>query len=232
MKRRLALGAICLALALISVGCARRGPTIEMGPDAEITHDGLHRIDRTRRLQRVWVKPDLDLRSYSKLRPIDAGVHYRRPPNEHRGEWPLNEAQTTFVREGLRNAMQRELERQGDWEFVTESGPDVLVIRGAIIDLVVTASGGDVGRNRSYGRSVGQATLVIELFDSESLEILARIADRREISRDTSSWRDDPITNRAAATRTFRDWARRFARALADVRTSGLPFQQTSEEAN
>jgi len=232
MKRRLPLFLVCLIFALVTTGCTTRVPTIEMGPDAEISHDGLHLIDRTRRVQRAWVKPDLDLRNYTKLLPVNAGVHYKRPPNRRRGEWPLNETQTTFVSEGLREAIQRELERQGKWEFVTERGPDVLVIRGAIIDLVITAPSDNVGRNTTYSQSIGQATLVIELFDSESLEILARIADRRAISHDQTSWRNDPITNRAAARRTFRDWARRLSQALEYARTVGIPAQEPSEEAN
>jgi len=230
MLRRLALGLLCFALASMTVGCTPRVTAIQMGPDAEITHDGLHRVDHTRRVQRAWVKPDLDLRTYSKMLPVGAGIHFKRPPRKSRGEWPLSESQMTFIREGLREAVQTELERQDRWEFVTESGPGVLVIRGAIIDLIVTAPNKEFGRNVSYSRSIGQATFVIELFDSQSLEILARIADRREITHDETSWRVDSVTNRAAAKKTFRNWARRLAQALEYARTVGLPTEESIEE--
>jgi hypothetical protein len=203
---------------------------METGPDAEISHDGLHRIDRSRRLQRVWVKPGLSLKGYTKILPVNAGVHFKRPPRKSRGEWPLNDEQMEFVRDGLREAVQKELEKQGQWEFVTERGPDVLVVRGAIIDLVVTAPSNEVGRNTSFSRSIGQATLLIELFDSESLEILARIADRRAINHGEGSWRNDPTSNRAAARQTFRDWARRLSKALDYARTVGLPDLETPDE--
>jgi hypothetical protein len=232
MKRRLALDLFCLVLTSIAIGCTMPVTSIQMGPDAEITHDGLHRVNRTRQLQRVWVKPDLDLTTYSKLLPVNAGIHFKRPPRSGRGEWSLTETQETFVRESLRDALQSELESRGEWEFVTDRGPHVLVMRGAIIDLVVTASGRDTGRNRSYGQSVGQATLVVELFDSQSMEILVRIADRREITRDHTSWRNDTITNQAAATKTFREWARRLTNGLEFARTIDLPSDVPSEGEN
>jgi hypothetical protein len=195
-----------------------RSPTpraIETGPDAEITFDGLHRLDGRTRFQRVWIKPGLQLAGYSKLLPIDAGVHYRRPPRSIRGEFPLSETQRERIRQGLRDAAEAELTAGDRWQFVTEAGPDVLVVRAAIIDLVVTAPPQPrAGRDRSFTASLGQATLIVEIFDSESLEILARIADRREIDRDTGTWRNDSINNRAAASRLFRDWARRLRDGL------------------
>jgi hypothetical protein len=223
MKRRLLLLLVSLVWIWMTAACAPRVPTIEMGPDAEITHDGLHLVKHSRRLQRVWVKPDFDLSGYSKILPVSAGIHYKRTPKKVRGEWPLTEAETTFVEEGLRDALQEELERKGNWEFVTTRGADVLLVRGAIIDLVVTAPSQEVGRNTSYSKSIGRATLVIELFDSESLEILARVADRREISHADGSWRNDPISNRAAARQAFRNWARRLAQGLEYARTVDLP---------
>ena len=131
---------LSLLMLATMLACAPRVPTIQTGPDAEVTHDGLHRVTGARRIQRAWVKPNLDLQPYSKLLPVSAGIHFRRPPRKASREFALSEAQQEFIRDGLRTALQEELERRGKWEFVTEPGPDVLVMRGAIIDLVVTAS--------------------------------------------------------------------------------------------
>jgi hypothetical protein len=232
MERRLLLNLVCLAIVGVMAACAPRVdkvPTVEMGADAEITHDGLHLVDHTRRFQRVWVKPDLDLSTYTKILPVSAGIHYKRPPQKNRGEWPLSESQTAFVEKGLRDAIQTELEKDEKWAFVTERGPDVLLVRAAIIDLVVTAPPRETGRSSSYSRSVGQATLVIELFDSESLEILARVADRREISRADGMWRNDTASNRAAARETFRAWARRLAQGLDDLRSIGVESSESPQ---
>lgn len=203
------------------VGCSQTsGPLIETGPDAEVTHDGLHRVRRSRNFQRAWVKPDFTLAGYTKILPVDAGIHYRRPPRRSRGEFALSEEQVERLRAGLADAVEAELTHDGRWEIVQESGPDTLVLRGAIIDLVVTVPPDRAGRDRTYVSSAGEATLVVELFDSESLEILARIADRRAVTRNDSTWwRSDSINNRAAARSVFRSWARRLREALEFART-------------
>lgn len=223
---------LCLLLSVAFVGCAPRTPTIEMGPEAEVTHDGLHRVRPTFRVQRAWVKPGFDLSPYSKLLPVDAGIHYRRPPRRSQREFPLSDSQRAWVAEELRTALQREVERRDEWELVTETGPDVLILRAAIVDLVVTADGRQSGRDRTYSQSIGQATFVVELFDSESREILARTADRRSIDHETSSWRNDPIANRAAARRTIRTWAGRLAAAFDAARTLGLAGNEGDQGAD
>jgi hypothetical protein len=98
----------------------------------------------------------------------------------------------------------------------------VLVLRVALIDVFLASPPEGAGRDRSYGSTAGQATLVVELFDSQSLEILARIVDRRAAERDASSWRNDEITNRRAAKRLFTIWARRLVEALEFARSIEL----------
>lgn len=223
------LQALLLAVLLVSLSCAApAGPTLETGPNHEITHDGLHRVSRTRRFQRAWVKPNTNLGSYSKLLVIDAGIHYKRPPHRNRPGFALSEGQMENLRSGLKDAIVQELDRDESWQVVGERGPDTLILRAAIIDLIVTAAPQTAGRERSFGSSVGEATLVVELFDSQSFEILVRIADRRAITRDTGSWENTAINNRAAAQRVFRNWARRLRKGLEAARTFG---QFEDEEA-
>lgn len=222
---------VSAAVMALLLGCGTTVPTLETGPNAEITHDGLHRVDRSRRFDRAWVKPGASLEGYTKVMLVGAGIHYKRPPKRVHHEYALSEKQLTHMREGLRDAFADALEENGGWQIVTERGPDVLVLRGALIDLVVTAPTDGFGRDRSYSSSVGQATLVIELFDSESLEILLRIADRG-LAENESSWRNDEITNRAAARRLFRKWAYRFRSALDAARTVGLPGEARTDEAS
>jgi Protein of unknown function (DUF3313) len=223
MMRKTLLHLLVIAGTLFSLGCTLSPsgpPTIESGPDAEITHDGLHRLDNTRRFQRVWVKPGLQLASYRKLLPVNSGIHYKRAPRSSRGEFPLTETQMERFRLGLRDAIEAELTGPGGWEMTNEKGPDVLIVRGAILDLVVTVPPQrTAGRSESYSTSVGEATLLVEIYDSESVEILARIVDRRAINRESSSFRNDTINNRAAARNLFRIWALRLRQGLDFAKT-------------
>lgn len=218
-----------LSALVAAPACSPMRPELETGPEAEISHDGLYRVRHARRFQRVWLKPDASLEGYSKILTIDAGIHYTRQASAGRDEFPLTETQLDNLREGLRDAIEEALEQDGHWSRAEQGGPDVLVLRVALIDVFLTSPSEGAGLDRSYERTAGQATLVVELFDSQSREILARIADRRVAEPEPSSWRSDAITNRRAAKRLFTIWARRlvdaldFARTLEPVGTSASP---------
>ena len=70
-----ALSALVGTSVLATTADARRA-RIQTGPDAEITHDGLHRVDRTT-ADRVWVKPDIDLSIYNKMILVGAPFSFR-----------------------------------------------------------------------------------------------------------------------------------------------------------
>lgn len=220
MKWIVLIAALWVSLLL---ACAPIEPSLDQGPQAEVTHDGLHRVDHPRRFQRVWIKPGASLASYSNIVTVDAGIHYTRPPRSSRDEFPISEKQLENLRGGLRQAIEEELTRGGRFTLVEERGPEVLALRVALIDVFLAQPRESTVRDQSYGSDAGSATLVVELFDSQSLEILARIADRRLAERDSASWRNDAITNRQAAKHLFQDWARRLAEALESTQSLTQP---------
>src|SRR5512134_75116 len=82
MTRRLriaAFGISTLAAALFAGtgGAAPKQPRIETGPDAEVTFDGLVRVQRSV-VDAAWVKPTLDLTPYKKLMVVSQGVSFRK----------------------------------------------------------------------------------------------------------------------------------------------------------
>ncbi|MGH7949677.1 MAG: DUF3313 family protein [Candidatus Binataceae bacterium] len=112
-----------------------------------------------------------------------------------------------------------ELETKGGYQIVDVAAPDVLVVSPAIIDLDITASGGaSAGRSRTFATSAGKMTLVLEMFDSTTGEVLARAADRRA-GRDTGvmTWQN-AATNKSEATRILRVWAVALREALDALR--------------
>ncbi len=77
--RKCAIGiALALGLTIHSATTlsAPRAPRIETGPDAEVSFDGLHRVQRSI-MDEAWAVPDLDLTGYSKLMLGTAGISYR-----------------------------------------------------------------------------------------------------------------------------------------------------------
>jgi hypothetical protein len=192
---------------------------IQVDTDAEPTFDGLYPVSRGNRMQRVWVKPDLDLEAYTKILPHGEGVSFRDVPDRGRSrsanEFPVDQRMQEQLPEMARDIFREELGRSERYEITDEPGPDVLMIRGTLIDVVSFVPPDTVGRRRVLLRSIGEATLVLELRDSESGEVLARAADRRGGDRGgTGVEIRQRADARSEVRRVLRDWARQLRRRL------------------
>ena len=109
-----------------------------------------------------------------------------------------------------------ELQKLERFELVDEPGPDVLIIRGGLLDVTSYVPPDPVGgRSYVYLSAVGEAALVLELRDSETGTILARSVDRRaaETIGDSFSLANH-VTNSAETTRLIRHWATRLREGL------------------
>jgi hypothetical protein len=182
---RIAASGIAL-LVLGLAGCATSTPTIDTSPEAEVTFDGLHEI-KGGRADQSWARPGTDLTQYSKIMLQGAGIEYRPGGEAGRtwhtrssgGPYEVTEAQKAAFREIVAEKFLEELGQSEHFTIVSEAGPDVLLIRGAILDVVSYVPPEPVGRVDIYLSSVGEATLVLELRDSITEAILARAVDRR-----------------------------------------------------
>jgi hypothetical protein len=185
----------------------------------EVTHDGLERVANPK-VARAWVKPGVDFSQYTEVSLLDCFVSFKR-------NWRMNhqgvrtrdmERITNTLSEEFRTVFTEALE-SGGFPVVEQAAEHVLLIRPAIIDLDVAApQTNSAGRSDSFTASPGVMTLVIELFDSESNEILARAIDRQR-ARNVGGIRWTTTgTNRAAARGILRRWADLLVGRLEDVR--------------
>ena len=108
------------ALALTYTFSADGKPRLQTGPDAEITHDGLHRVDRST-MDGAWVKPDLDLRPYNKLMLKGAEIQYRAVDSKGRYYRPGLDDDTEFALSDESKEMRIEVVREA---FLEELGAD------------------------------------------------------------------------------------------------------------
>jgi hypothetical protein len=184
----------------------------------DITHDGLERVAGSR-VERAWVKPGVDFSQYTEVGLLDCFVSFRR-------NWRMSHSGVrTRDMERIQNTLSEEFRRvftsaleSGGYPVVTEAADHVLLIRPAIIDLDVaapqTSSG---GRSNSFTASPGIMTLVIELHDSVSNEILARAIDRRRARNVGNIQWTTSGTNREAARRIWGRWAGMLVAKLDEV---------------
>jgi len=219
---KLAFVCFCLS-ALLWMPAHAANPHIETGADAEVSFDGLHRIKRSR-VDAAWVRQDLDLSGYEKLLVQDAGITYR--PVEWTGseraaaergetEFPITEENRTKLAELFRAEILEEVAKNNRYTLSTTPGPDVLLLIGGLIDVVSHVPPEKPGRSNTYLRSIGEATLVLELRDSLTGAILARAIDRR--SATTFAHKSSSGLNRQDVKRLASSWGKLLNDRLNDV---------------
>ena len=199
---------VLLASILISTGCSQG--VVLSTPEADITYDGLTRQEKST-LQNVWIKTDIDLARYTGYQ-LDVDLEFRVPrgddENTRTREFTLAEADRQSLTEVVENTFRQELLKSLYFKESPAPGPDVARFHIRLIDIVaLMPKNPDEGPGANidtasaaalYVSSVGEATLVGEVFDSTNGEIIARFVERRAAqqavggvqSSRASSWRE------------------------------------------
>ena len=181
-----ALLAICV---LSTLGCSQ-GYVLET-PEADITYDGLVRDDKAA-LQNVWIKTDIDLSSYMGYQ-LDVDLEFRIPRGDETRSSAREISLTDNDKQGLttfvENTFREELLKSRYFRESESPGAAVVRIHVRLMDIVALApqdTDTGVGANLDaqsmphlYVSSVGEATLVGEVFDTTTGEIIARFVERR-----------------------------------------------------
>ena len=156
------------------------------GPDAEVTEEGLHRVDPSI-MEAAWVRPDLDLSRYSRLLLVPTGVQFREVANRSynvrtrasASEFPLDDDKKEWLRELWRRAVDARFAQEQSYELHDAAGPDVLVVQGLVADVVSRIPPELVSSDYSFISDPWSVTVVLELRDGGTNELLARTIDRR-----------------------------------------------------
>lgn len=179
-----------------------------------LSYDGLTPIEDTLMTQ-VWVREGYSLAQYSKVMLLGAGIQYRphRPDHPEDG-FPITEEQKQAFETLITEEFDRALERL-TLPQVDAPGPDVLLVRGTMLDVIsrVPPSGAGPGRLDS----VGQATFVVELIDSESNTVLVRALDTRAAALPGGPRGPDDTANQTAVRNLIGRWADLLVDALNDL---------------
>jgi hypothetical protein len=214
--------AMCLAVALAGPGMAQAAK--QSLP--EVTEEGLHLVPDSK-LAVVYAEPGADLVPYRRVKLLDAYVAFKKT-------WARDQRSTGTriqISSGdmnrIKNRMSEEFRvvftevlEEGGYPVVEEAGDDVLLIRPAIVDLNPTAP--DTSRSqrtRNYVSSAGDMTLYVELYDSQTGDMLAKALDKRADGRYSNyyTWANS-ASNKAAADRILKGWATILLEALNEAK--------------
>jgi hypothetical protein len=210
-------------LVTLSAGCATGPPVLDTSASAELSFDGLYPLNNTR-ADAAWSIADLDLSGYTKIMLQSAGIEYRSANAGSRTrirssqtEFALSDEKKARLREIVQEAFVTELAKSKKFTLVTAPGDDVLLVRGALLDVVSKAPPGPIGRGDIFLSSIGAATLVLELRDSVSEAILARAVDRRAADNIGGELRrSNSANNQQAVKRLANHWARELRNRLEE----------------
>jgi hypothetical protein len=168
-------------LVLVAAAASACGPQpTQPKPTGEINIEGLQQVP-ARNFEAAFLRPGVTFANYGKLMVDELELAFRTPDREQ-NQFPLGEDQKTRFRAGMATAFGEELGKLEAVEVVTEPGPDVLALRVRVQDIVARAPGRRVGGGGRAGfalETVGEMTLVLELKDSQSDEVLVRVFDRQ-----------------------------------------------------
>ena len=226
--RMLTLGAVLLAMT--SAGLAK-----DKLPDT--TTDGLVRVKKPKEADVVYLLPDIDLSGYNKLLILEPQIAFAKGWKQQ-----INSSRTMSMRQITDDDMKKmiargkelfgqefikALEKKG-WQVIKEPQSDALYVRPAIINLYINAPDPDnlAGTwKKTYTDGAGQATLIVELYDSVSQAILARAMDTKSDDGSAGSWRMErtQATNENDARYAFQEWAYQLVRGLDRIKQEGTP---------
>ena len=218
--------AAALACALLA-GCTT---TAKQSPIDDLSlQEGLVRVD-SKVADAVYRRPEARMSTYSKvlLRPIEVQFAKNWDPSKdgsalYRMNEPDREKIKTELADLFHETFKKELEK-GNYPLVTTAAPDVVEIQAAIVNLYINApdvSMDYAGRSKVYTSDADHMTLIIQLHDSVTGQLLARAYDHRAASGDMWQWTNS-VTNTAEARRIIATWASALRKAWDASRADGV----------
>ena len=192
----------------------------------EVDSDGLHLVKKSK-VRAAYQKPGTDLSKYDKVKLLDCYVDFVK-----NWERDYNMGQIGLqgrVRDKDAEEIKKRLAAEFNKEFtkvltekgipvVDDVGADVLLLRPALLNVDVAAP--DImtaGIQNTYVSSAGSMTLYMEMYDSATSTLIARVADPRADDKGFAE-RANRVTNKAAADQMIRHWAGLLAKHLENAR--------------
>ena len=193
----------------------------------ETTPEGLV-LQKSTKSRIVYLKPGATFTQYNRvaiLEPlVDFEKDWQKDYNSSRMglDGRVSDKDIERMKAGLaaefNKVFTKELQDKGGYQVVTTAAPDVLVLRPALLNVEVNAP--DImtaGINATVVRSAGQMTLFLELWDSSTNTLLARIMDAAA-DNDSFAKQANRVTNTQAADRILGDWAHELRVRLDEIK--------------
>jgi GTP:adenosylcobinamide-phosphate guanylyltransferase len=184
--------------------------------DAPTSWDGLIEV-KTKRMDAAFLLPGADFRPYAKVIIDPTQVAFKKDwlkdtnQNRPRLTSQVTEEQAADILAAARSNFDdifNEAFTKAGYPVVTAPAADVMRVSTAVINLYLNAPDTmSSGRSRTYTANAGEATLVVEVRDSRTGALLARVVDRRETMNSPTPQLANRVSNTSDFRLLFKDWA-------------------------
>jgi hypothetical protein len=186
------------------------------------TEDGLELTKQTKQ-RVVYARPGASFAQYKQFGLADCYIEFSKTWMEDYNRSArdlsrkISESDLVDVRKDLAAQFRKifsQVLTEGGYTVSETTGPDVLLLRPALVNISVTAPDLNTpGRTHVYASSAGQMTLYLELWDSSTNKIVGRVMDA-QADREFFGQRMTSVDNRAAADQLMRTWAEELRKKL------------------
>ena len=207
----------------------------------ETTIEGLKLVKHEKH-RVVYLADDADFSVYDKVYIVNAAVAFAKnwQRDYNRQERDLSRKVSDADVERIKTDLSAEFKKvftqtmiDNGLEVVTEIGPDVVILRPAIINLQVSAP--DIQgttRAHTYTADAGQMTLYLELYDGVSGALQAKVLDAKSAGRSAPGMTyATRATNIREADRMLKSWANEIASHFHTAKAADAEDNAKSDDA-
>jgi hypothetical protein len=223
----LVLAAAFASASLSAVPADKQTPRTKRDAASAWTEAGLEKV-KVNGLDLVYAQPGGSLAGYSKILLHPISVAFQRNwerQTTSSSRIPIKSKDVQRIKDSLSTLVRDEVIKelgQAGYQVVDAAGNDVLDVEMSIVNLDVNAP--DIptaGRVTTYAVSAGEMTLVAELRDSVSGDIIMRIFDRAQARESFRPQRITSIDNAAEARNAASGWAKALRKELDLAKSVG-----------
>lgn len=169
-------GLCSLTLVFLVTACSSQAPAVI---SSAINYEGLAEV-RKPHFDVAEVRPETVFSDYDGVIINNPELAFRTPDRSQK-QFPLDEAQKQRFEDLLAGAFSHEFSKLQNLTRRSQPGPGILELAVRVENITVTVPTGQGTQLGFALTAVGEATLILELHDSQSGQILARGVDTRAV---------------------------------------------------
>jgi hypothetical protein len=192
------------------------------------TWDGLE-LTKKKGLDLVYIRPNVAFKVYKDVNIDGLQVAFDKNWDPNESVRSLSRRMSTEDIEKIRSDMVTEFRKvfveelgKGGYAVVDKPGDDTLRVTPGLADVYINAPDRmEAGRVTTYTTDAGRMTLVMELRDGPTNQLLARVIDQKAGTDMGFAQVTNSVTNTADFRRMVRSWAQRLVKGLDKVNGKG-----------